>query len=45
EERDAIVAGLGDQVELAYQQFYDSLHELMPFFMYAPVTSTRSTPG
>lgn len=38
EERDAIVAGLGDQVELAYQQFYDSLHELMPFFMYAPVT-------
>ena len=42
EERDAIVAGLGDQVELAYQQFYDSLHELMPFFMYAPVTEGES---
>lgn len=37
QERDAILAGLGDQVELAYQQFYDSLHELMPFFMYQPV--------
>lgn len=36
-ERDAILAGLGDQVELAYQQFYDSLHELMPFFLYQPV--------
>lgn len=37
QERDAILAGLGDQVELAYQQFCDSLHELMPFFMYQPV--------
>ena len=36
-ERDEILAGLGDQVELAYQQFYDSLHELMPFFLYQPV--------
>lgn len=36
-ERDTILAGLGEQVELAYQQFYDSLHELMPFFMYQPV--------
>lgn len=36
-ERDKILAGLGDQVELAYQQFYDSLHELMPFFLYQPV--------
>lgn len=35
-ERDTILAGLGDQVELAYQQFYDSLQELMPFFMYPP---------
>lgn len=25
-----------DQVELAYQQFYDSLQELMPFFIYPP---------
>lgn len=37
QERDTILAGLGDQVELAYQQFCDSLHELMPFFMYQPV--------
>ena len=37
QERDDILAGLGDQVELAYQQFYDSLHELMPFFLYQPV--------
>ena len=35
-ERDAILAGLGDQVELAYQEFHDSLHQLMPFFMYQP---------
>lgn len=35
-ERETILAGLGDQVELAYRQFYDSLHELMPFFMYVP---------
>ena len=41
-ERDTILAGLGDQVELAYQQFYDSLHELMPFFMYPPVQENGS---
>lgn len=41
-ERDTILAGLGDQVELAYQQFYDSLHELMPFFMYQPVQENGS---
>ncbi|EFB77596.1 CotH kinase family protein [Subdoligranulum variabile] len=35
-ERETILAGLGDQVELAYRQFYNSLHELMPFFMYVP---------
>ena len=37
EERQAVLTGLGDQVELAYRQFYESLHELMPFFMYQPV--------
>lgn len=42
QERDAILAGLGDQVELAYQQFYDSLHELMPFFMYQPVQEDQT---
>lgn len=36
EERDVILAGMGDQLEKAYQAFYDSLEELMPFFMYAP---------
>lgn len=41
-ERDTILAGLGDQVELAYRQFYDSLHELMPFFMYEPVQENGS---
>lgn len=42
QERDTILAGLGDQVELAYQQFYDSLHELMPFFMYQPVQDAQT---
>lgn len=32
EERDEILAGLGAEVDDAYQSFYDSLHELMPFF-------------
>lgn len=36
EERELILAGMGDQVEKAYQAFYDSLEELMPFFMYTP---------
>ena len=31
-ERDEILAGLGAEVDDAYQSFYDSLHELMPFF-------------
>lgn len=42
QERDTILTGLGDQVELAYQQFYDSLHELMPFFMYQPVQEDQT---
>lgn len=32
-ERDKILAGLGDEVEAAYQQFKESLHELMPFYL------------
>ena len=31
-ERAEILAGLGAEVDDAYQSFYDSLHELMPFF-------------
>ncbi|MCI6867974.1 MAG: CotH kinase family protein [Lachnospiraceae bacterium] len=34
EERDEILEGLGAEVDDAYQRFYDSLHELMPFFQY-----------
>lgn len=37
EERDAILAGLGDQLQQAYDLFQQSLHELMPFFMYEPL--------
>ena len=36
QEREQVLNGLGDQVEQAYQQFLDSLHELMPFFMFPP---------
>lgn len=36
QERETVLAGLGDQVERAYNAFWASLHELMPFFMYAP---------
>lgn len=39
EERDTILAGLGDEVEESYQAFQSSLHELMPFFMYEPQQS------
>lgn len=42
EERQQILEGLGDQVELAYEQFCQSLHELMPFFMYQPVREDGS---
>ncbi|HIS31254.1 MAG TPA: CotH kinase family protein [Candidatus Limivivens intestinipullorum] len=34
EERDQILAGLGDEITVAYQQFQDSLTELMPFFLF-----------
>lgn len=34
EERNQLLAGLGDEVEFAYKQFQESLHELMPFFLY-----------
>ena len=37
EERDAILAGLGDQLQQAYDLFQQSLHELMPFFIYEPL--------
>ncbi|MDY3920160.1 MAG: CotH kinase family protein [Candidatus Limivivens sp.] len=34
EERNTLLAGLGEEVETAYQQFLDSLNELMPFFLF-----------
>lgn len=34
EERDEILSGLGEEIDDNYEKFYDSLHELMPFFMY-----------
>ncbi len=36
EDRETILAGMGEQLEKAYQMFYDSLEELMPFFLYSP---------
>lgn len=40
EERDEILSGLGQEVEDSYQKFYDSLEELMPFFMYGTEQTT-----
>ena len=34
EERDQILSGLGGEITDAYHSFYDSLEELMPFFLY-----------
>lgn len=34
EDRQQIIDGLGDEVETAYNQFYDTLQSLMPFFIY-----------
>lgn len=35
EERNELLSGLGEEIDENYQAFYDSLHELMPFFMYS----------
>lgn len=35
EERKQIIEGLGDEVETAYDQFYETLQSLMPFFIYS----------
>ena len=34
EERQQIIDGLGDELETAYNQFYETLQDLMPFFIY-----------
>lgn len=35
EEREQIISGLGEEVETAYEEFYQSLDSLMPFFLQA----------
>ena len=39
DERRYLLSTLGQEIEDAYDAFYRSLHELMPFYMYPPVSS------